>query len=91
MESEFGKIFGAYTDISWASNVNCSSKNGNGNSFVFSLRDDFNFVKLKCLKKNNEVYHGPYALTCIGDNGSGFEIYTNCREIKSVSMLGYKG
>ena len=41
-----GKIFGAYTDIPWQDNGGC--KNGNGNSFVFSLRDDFNFKKLKC-------------------------------------------
>ena len=50
-----GKVFGAYTDISWSSNIEW--KNGNGNTFVFSLRDDFNFVKLKCLKKENEFWH----------------------------------
>jgi hypothetical protein len=44
-----GRIFGAYTDISWLSNG--EYKNGNGNTFIFSLRDDFNFVKLKCLDK----------------------------------------
>ena len=50
------KVFGVYTDIAWSSNKNYN--NGNGNSFVFSLRDDFNFVKLKCLDKKSEVYHG---------------------------------
>ena len=51
-----GKIFGAYTDIGWKNNGGWA--NGNGNSFVFSLRDDFNFVKLRCFKKEKEVYHG---------------------------------
>ena len=44
-----GKIFGAYTDIPWSSKR--GSKNGNGNTFIFSLKDDFNFDKLKCLDK----------------------------------------
>ena len=51
-----GKIFGAYTDIGWKNNGGLV--NGNGNSFLFSLRDDFNFVKLRCFKKEKEVYHG---------------------------------
>ena len=38
------KVFGCYTDIAWTNNTGW--KNGNGNSFVFSLRDDSNFVKL---------------------------------------------
>ena len=59
-----GKVFGAYTDISWSSNIEW--KNGNGNTFVFSLRDDFNFVKLKCLDKSYEVYHHTDYLTNIG-------------------------
>ena len=44
-----GKVFGAYTDIAWKNDN--AWVNGNGNSFVFSIRNDFNFVKLKCLKK----------------------------------------
>ena len=44
-----GKVFGAYTDISWTSIK--GYKNGNGNSFIFSLRDDLSFVNLKCLNK----------------------------------------
>ena len=43
IESELGKVFGAYTDISWSSEI--GYKNGNGNTFIFSLRDN-NFVKL---------------------------------------------
>ena len=44
-----GKIFGAYTDIAWKCERN--TKDGNGNTFIFSLRDDNNFVKLNCLNK----------------------------------------
>ena len=68
-----GKVFGAYTDISWLSNG--EYKNGNGNTFIFSLRDDFNFVKLKCLNKSSEVYHYKDSLTCFGSFSSGFSIY----------------
>ena len=50
-----GKVFGCYTDISWKKSGGWV--NGNKNSFVFSLGDDSNFVKLKCLNKTNEVYH----------------------------------
>ena len=52
-----GKIFGAYTDIIFNSPENINKKkSGNGNSFVFSLRDDSKFVILKCKDKENEVY-----------------------------------
>ena len=44
-----GKVFGCYTDIAWTSDMGW--KNGNCNSFLFSLGDDFNFIKLKCLNK----------------------------------------
>ena len=49
IKSERQQIFGGYTDISWTSNK--GFKNGDGNSFIFSLRDDSNFVLLKCLNK----------------------------------------
>ena len=75
-----GKIFGAYTDIVWTNNSGWV--NGNGNSFVFSLRDDFNFVKLRCLKKENEVYHGADRLCHFGSGASGFWINNDCN-IKS--------
>ena len=39
-----GKVFGAYTDIPWSSDG--GYKKGNGNTFLFSLRDDLNFKKL---------------------------------------------
>ena len=51
---------------------------GNGNSFVFSLRDDFNFVKLKCLNKDREVYHNAGYLCYFGYVASGFHIVNNC-------------
>ena len=57
MKSEMGKVFGAYTDIPWQSSG--SNKSGEGNTFVFSLREDSNFVKLKCLDKSYEVVHNP--------------------------------
>jgi hypothetical protein len=41
-----GKVFGAYTDVSWQKNGGYKSRNGN--TFVFYLRDYFNFVILKC-------------------------------------------
>ena len=59
-----GKVFGAYTDIPWSSNGRY--KNGNGNTFVFSLRDDLNFVKLKFLDTGSEVFHSEEYLTTIG-------------------------
>ena len=32
-------------------------KDGNGSSFLISLKDDKTFVQLKCLDKEYEVYH----------------------------------
>ena len=85
-----GKLFGAYTDISWQENGGW--KNGNGNSFVFSLRDDFNFVKLKCLNNIDEVYHNSNFLTMIGAGASGFYILNECNiNTDSHSYLGRYG
>ena len=44
-----GKVFGVFTDIPWSNDR--GSVTGNGNTFIFSIRDDFSFVKLKCLDK----------------------------------------
>ncbi len=49
------KIFGWYTDIQWTSKG--GYKSGSGNSFLFLLRDDMNFIKLRCKNKEREVYH----------------------------------
>ena len=81
-----GRIFGAYTDIPWSSEK--GYKNGNGDTFVFSLRDDFNFVKLECFHNSREVYHGEEYLTSIGSGADAFRILDNCNtNIKSVSYL----
>jgi hypothetical protein len=37
---ETGRFFGAYTDIPWKSDDFGEHIKGNGNSFLFSLRDD---------------------------------------------------
>ena len=50
------RIFGAYTDIQWTSV--CGYKAGSGNSFLFSLRDDHNFIQIRCTNKEREVLHG---------------------------------
>ena len=86
-----GKVFGAFTDIAWT-NYRGWVNDGNGNAFVFSLRDDLNFVKLKCLNKRDEVFHLSGKLTCIGYSASGFYIYDDCNIIAdSHSCLGYNG
>ena len=86
-----GKIFGCYTDIAWQNSG--LWKYGNGNTFVFSLRDDLNFVKLKCLNKFfGEVYHSLYSFAAIGFYFSGFDIKDNCNiKANSYSNLGYNG
>ena len=61
------KIFGAYTDIPWK--LDSVWRKGNGNSFLFSLRDDSNFVKLQCLRKDYEIYD---EFLCDFGNGRGF-------------------
>ena len=49
------KISGWYTDIQWTSAG--GYKAGSGNSFIFTLRDNINFIKLRCTNKKREVYH----------------------------------
>ncbi len=53
------KISGWYTDIQWTSEKgdNYGHKEGSGNSFLFLLRDEMNFIKLSCKKKKSEVFH----------------------------------
>jgi hypothetical protein len=79
-------IFGGYTDISWQ--LSGEEKQGKGNSFIFSLRDDENFVKLKSLKKEIEVYHDPCFMSDFG-KGQGFWICDDCNvESESYSNIG---
>ena len=56
VKSEHSKIFGGYTDIDWKSDDE-DQISGNGNSFVYSLRDDLSFIILKSLDNEIEVYH----------------------------------
>ena len=70
VKSEMGNVFGGFTDIPWE--LYGGRKSGNGNSFVFSLREDSNFVKLKCLEKNFEVIHDASYLTAFGHENFGF-------------------
>ena len=74
--SELGKIFGAYTEIPWKKGDDCF-KPGNGNSFIYSLRDDSNFVKLRCLDIDYELVHRPDCICDFG-NADGFLISNNC-------------
>ena len=62
------QIFGAYTDVPWTSTQ--GFKEGNGNSFIFSLREDLNFVKLKCINKEKEVYHDIKFMFSFGECGN---------------------
>ena len=57
-ESDSGKeggIFGAFTDIPWTSSG--GYKAAQGNSFIFSLRDNQKFEVLKCKESGIEVIH----------------------------------
>ena len=93
IKSEHGKVFGGYTDIPWSTpkDGDVEYKSGNGNSFIFSLRDDFNFVQLKCLDKSKEVHHNKDYLTSLG-GGGGFYIWDKCNiNTKSWSNLGHCG
>ncbi len=67
---------------------NGNYKEGNGNSFIFSLREDSNFVKLKCLDKTKEVYHNSSYMCSFGEDG-GFRVYNN--NSSNCSNLGNNG
>jgi hypothetical protein len=85
-----GRVFGGFTDIPWQTEGD-HFKYGTGNTFIFSLRDDFNFVKLKCLNKMSEVCHDGDFLTAIGDSGSGFWIIEENLNPSGFSFLGDYG
>ena len=46
---------GFYTDINWTSDR--GFKSGSGNSFIFVLNKEKEFIKLRCTNKQREVYH----------------------------------
>lgn len=54
-------VFGGYTDISWASTG--EGKKGDGNTFIFSVRDNNTIEKFKSIKGQEEVYHDKSQLT----------------------------
>ena len=60
-----GRVFGGYTNIPWTSIE--GFKGGNGKSFIFSLRDDDTFVKLRCRDNGYEVFHSEYSLFVFGE------------------------
>ena len=79
---------GAYTDIPWTSHIgeNQGRKSGSGNSFLFSLREDLSFIKIKCTKKENEVLHRGDMLFCFGI--CDFGILSDCnKKPTSFSVL----
>ena len=55
------------------------------------MRDDFNFVKLRCLRKDKEVYHRSDFLCSFGC-GCGFTLTDDCNiKIDNWSDLGHRG
>ncbi len=80
------RIFGAYTDINWTL-ASGKFKEGSGNSFLFSLRDDLQFIKLRCINNVKEVYHYKYWLCCFGND---LDIHNDCNHNSlSNSRLGF--
>ena len=49
----YNRIFGGFTDIAWKKEGKYQT--GNGNSFIFSLREDGSFVKFKCKDKDKKI------------------------------------
>ena len=81
------KIFGLYTNIEWSSEfVMNGFKAGSGDSFLFSLRDDMNFIQLRCKNNKKEVYHRADWLFSLGDD---LIIDNDCNiNTQSYSLLG---
>ena len=75
IKTDRGKIFGGYSDISITSTH--GYKEGFSNTFIFSLRDDEIFIKLKNLDREREVYHHSNWLCNFGGN-DGFFILNDC-------------
>ena len=85
MSKDHNQIFGGYTDISETSLLGW--KPGNGNSFLFKYTQQNTFHKLKCFKKEIEVYHNSGYMSTFG--GSDIEIANDCNvNTNSCSNLG---
>ena len=79
-------MFGAYTDISQAGGA--TYKAGNGNSFLFKYTQSNQFHKLKCIRKDKEVYHHSSYLSTFG-GGHDLNIRDDCNvNTNSYSDLG---
>ena len=80
------QIFGGYMDIPETSGG--GYKAGNGNSFLFKCTQQNNFHKLKCLKKEEEVYHRSDYMSTFG-GGCDLYIANDCNvNTSSYSNLG---
>ena len=78
---------GWYTDICWTFNEYGAWKEGNGNSFIFALKDDKELIKLRCKKKNEEIIICDDLLSSFGD--WDLWIYDDCNiNYYSRSNLG---
>ena len=75
-KSQQGNIFGGYTDIAF---VHAGYKAGSGNSFLFKLTETGKYQKLKCIKKDKEVYHHSDHLPTFGD-GHDLFFANNCNQ-----------
>jgi len=87
VESKSGKIFGGYTDIEWKSKNGWTGKYGN--SFIFSIREDFNIVILRNKDREREVNHDEDKLCSFGGN-CGFLIRNDQKKenkVKGISDL----
>ena len=73
---ENGKLFGAFTDIPWKSSGGWVGKDGN--SFLFSLKDNEHIEILKNVNKSEEVCHFENRLTYFS---SAFCIHDNCNNV----------
>jgi hypothetical protein len=76
VKSKSESIFGGYTDIAWTSEKKDLFENGN--SFIFSIRNDQSIVKLKCLRKKNEVQHDKDVMAWFGHADNGLRITDDC-------------
>ena len=49
--AENGTVFGGFTPISWEALENGKMIAGNGDSFIFTIKNEKDIIKLKCIDK----------------------------------------
>jgi len=54
IKSNYEKIFGGFTDISWLNTG--AGKKGNGNTFIFSVQEDKTIKKFKSIVGKTEIF-----------------------------------